>query len=156
MSESRKNTWSDLTIQEIENHIKWLLSRIPVLELEKRLNYKPSYGKARGSDVEISIIDITGIAHYLLFEAEQYASGDIRTKVRDWAERHFRRPNTTTIVISLVLQALRNRLVNEFIKDKKVADMISSPAFRIFPGSGDGKITEELKSFITFWVEQRL
>lgn len=119
--------------------------------------YTCAYGQGRGSDIEIFVTDRSNVKHVLLFEVEQYASGQgLEGKVKTWAKRHNSQQNTTTIVISLVLQALRNRLIDKFSKDKIVGEMVFSHNFRMFPGSGDGKITEELKSFITLWVEQKL
>ncbi len=150
---SENETWSDLTIREIENHIKCLLTRIPALQ--SRLRYECAYGRRRGSDVVIFMTD-ENQEHSLRFEIEQYASGSgLDRKVSAWAERHSR-PNTTTVVVSLVLQALHNRLVHEFSRNDTVANMVFSPNFRLFPGSGDGKITDELKQFITRWIEQKL
>ena len=152
---TERDTWSNLTIFEVENHLKWLLIRMPVLE--RQLKYQCAYGKARGADVKICLIDSRNIEHLLLMEIEQYASGKgLEKKVKTWAKRHLSKPNTTTIVISLVLQAFRNRLVTEFSKDSKIANMVFSTTFRMFPGSGDGQITEELRSFLTYWVEQKL
>lgn len=147
--------WSDSTIREIENHIKLLHTRIPILK--RRLKIKCSYGTSRGSDVEICMTDKSNSTHFLRFEVEQYASGrGLDRKVKTWAKRHFSRPNTTTVVISLVLQALRKQLIDKFSIDKFIEEMVFSSNFRIFPGIGDGKVTEELKLFITMWVEQKL
>lgn len=154
MSGSQATIWSNLTIKEIDNHLSQLITRTSILG--KRLKYKCAYGRARGSDVTISMVDKKKKIHYLLIEVELYASGAMEDKVKKWANRHSQRPNTTTLVVSLVLQALRNRLVNEFSKDAKVAAMVFSPFFRIFPGSGDGRISDEIKSAITSWIEQRL
>lgn len=156
MQTSPERTWSNTTIKAIETYIDSLKDRMPILQ--ERLTPRPhyAYGKAHGSDVEIFLTDSKGKKHTLLFEVEQYASGPLLSKVKAWAKRHSGQSRTTTVVISLVLPALRNRLVGEFSKDTHIKNMVFSAQFVLFPGSGDGKIPYDLETFITFWLAQRL
>ena len=150
-----RKTWSDLTIDSISNHLDGLITGMPALE--HRLTYRSARGSKVGSDIVVQLNGAYGNQHMLLFEIEQYASGKgLQNKVKTWAKRHIKKPNTTTIVISLVLQALRNRLVNEFSMDSDIRNMVFSNEFRMFPGSGDGRIPDELKYFLTWWIEQRI
>lgn len=151
--EANKDTWSDLTLRQIEAYLKDLLVRIPLLR--ERLKYDIAYGKAHGADVTVTLSEENGNQHLLLFEVEQYASGQgYENKVVTWARRHKARPNTTTVVISLVLQATYNRLVN--FDNDEVRKMVYSPGFRLFAGNGDGHISDDIKDFIKSWIEQRL
>jgi hypothetical protein len=61
-----------------------------------------------------------------------------------------------TVVISLVMQAFFNRITGSYSKDAHVREMVYSKSFRIYAGSGDGQLTDELKTFITLWIEERL
>lgn len=151
----KDNSWSTLTLREIDQHIDRLKERIPVLE--SVLDVRIAFGSMPGADVELTFKHASGARHYLLLEVEQYASGDtVENKVRAWGRRHILRENTTTVVVSLVLQALRNRLINAFSKHDEVREMVFSNNFRLFPGRGDGGIPEELKLFIATWVEDKL
>lgn len=150
MSKLEEKEWSDETISKLEKYVESLISRIPILE--EKLKLECAY---HGTDVKIELQNEDKI-YYLLIEIEQYASGaSLEGKVNNWAKRHFENNNTTTIIISLVLKALRNRLLNEFTNES-VQKMVFSPNFRIFPGSGDGTIPDELKNFIVYWVNESL
>ena len=106
--------------------------------------------------VIILMNDSENNAHYLLIELEQYASGSIRDKVVRWTERHFENSNTTTFVVSLVLHAFSNRIVNEFSNDTRINEMISSKDFKLFQATSYGEIDEEFKFSIRTWIEQKL
>ena len=149
------DTWSTITLDEIKHHIDQLIERAPALD--EALDVRTAYGSKPGPDVTVLFKHPSGVNYYLLIEIEQYASGStMESKVKSWAKRHFKEQNTTTVVVSLVLQALRNRLVGTFSKYAEVKDMVFSKDFRLFPGRGDGHISDEFKVFISTWIEDKL
>lgn len=153
--EEGRETWSNLTINQIEAHINVLKMRVPYLEGKMTIDI--ARGSRSGTDVTVSLVDGQGVRHKLLFEVEQYASGQgHESKIRRWAERHSKSENSMTIVISLVMQAFFNRITGGYCQDECVRQMVYSKNFRIYAGSGDGRLTEELKMFITLWIEERL
>jgi len=153
--ENGRETWSNLTINQIADHLKILEMRIPYLR--GKMSIKFARGSSRGADVTVSLIDESGIKHALLFEVEQYASGRGHgKKIVNWAKRHNSAENSMTVVISLVMQAFFNRITGSYSQDEQVNRMVHSKNFRIYAGSGDGRLTDELKMFITLWIEERL
>ena len=149
------DAWSGLVIREIENYIKWLITKATVFKAQ--LKYNSEYGRLLGSGFEICLTDAVGTRHYLLFEIEQYASGtELESKAKTWSQRYFQQLNTTTIIISLELQKLHSRLATEFSKDDEITKMVTSPNFKIFAASGDGRVTDEIGAFITYWIEGKL
>jgi hypothetical protein len=70
-TEDGRETWSNLTINEIEAHLKTLKMRIPYLH--EKMSIQFARGSTRGADVTVSLIDECGTKHALLFEVEQYA-----------------------------------------------------------------------------------
>ena len=153
--EDGRETWSNLTINEIQAHLNNLGMRIPYLR--GKMNVEFARNSTAGSDIVVLLIDDANVEHHLLFEIEQYASGSgLADKVARWAARHNSNKNTTTVVVSLVMQAFFNRLTGSFCQNDEVRRMVFSKSFRIYPGSGDGKLTDDLKTFITLWIEERL
>lgn len=150
-----RETWSNLTINEIVAHLNILKMRIPYLE--GKMSIDLARGSTRGADITVSLIDGREISHSLLFEVEQYASGRGHgEKIVRWAERHNSKENSMTVVISLVMQAFFNRITGSYCQDEAVRQMVYSKNFRIYAGSGDGRLTDEIKAFITLWIEERL
>lgn len=154
-TEDGRETWSNLTINEIAAHLNSLKMRIPYLEGKMSIGF--ARGSSRGADVTVSLVDECGTNHALLFEVEQYASGRGHgEKIVRWAKRHNSAKNSMTVVISLVMQAFFNRITGDYSNDAHVRQMVHSKSFRIYASSGDGRLTDELKTFITLWIEERL
>jgi hypothetical protein len=154
-SDDGRETWSNLTIDQIQAHLNILKMRIPYLA--GKMSTEFARGSSRGADVTVSLLDELGTKHTLLFEVEQYASGRGHgEKIVRWAERHNSTENSMTVVISLVMQAFFNRITGSYCEDESVRRMVYSKNFRIYAGSGDGRLTDELKTFITLWIEERL
>jgi hypothetical protein len=150
-----RDTWSNLTINQIEAHLSTLRMRIPYLQ--GNMKVEVARGSTRGADVTLTLPDNTGVEHRLFFEVEQYASGsNLQAKIIRWADRHNAVPNGMTVVISLVMQALLNRLTGSYSKNESIRRMVFSKNFRIYAGSGDGRLTDELTTLITLWIEERL
>src|SRR5687768_12155681 len=111
--EDGRETWSNLTINEIVAHLQLLKMRIPYLA--GKMSIELARGSTRGADVTISLIDEAEIKHTLLFEVEQYASGRGHgEKIVRWAERHNSQKHSVTVVISLVMQAFFNRITGSY------------------------------------------
>ena len=148
-------SWSNLTLEEIQKFLESLRIRIPLLK--ERMEYEIAYGTARGADVKIKLWDGEQ-EHFLLLEVEQYSSGRLFfEKVKSWARRHSEHSNATTIVVSLLLPALYNRLTGDLSeKDDNIKEMVYSPSFRLFPGRGDGNMPDELREYLVGWIETRL
>lgn len=154
-TENGRETWSNLTINEIEAHLNILKMRIPYLQ--GKMNFLLARGSSPGADVTVWLIDECGTRHALLFEIEQYASGRGHAeKIVRWAKRHNSAENSVTVVVSLVMQAFFNRITGSYSEDDDIRQMVNSKTFRIYAGSGDGRLTDELKTFITLWIEERL
>ncbi|HEX5702486.1 MAG TPA: hypothetical protein VFX97_04655 [Pyrinomonadaceae bacterium] len=154
-NEDGRDTWSNLTIDQILAHLNMLKMRVPYLT--GKLTIALARGSSRGADITVSLSDEQGIQHVLMFEVEQYASGRGHgEKIVRWAERHNTTENSMTVVISLVMQAFFNRITGSYCEDESIRQMVYSKNFRIYAGSGDGRLTDELKTFITLWIEERL
>jgi hypothetical protein len=153
--EDGRETWSNLTINRIQAHLNILKMRIPYLTGKMSMEF--ARGSNRGADVTVSLLDEDGIKHSLLFEVEQYASGRGHgPKIVRWAERHNSTENSMTVVISLVMQAFFNRITGSYCQNESVRRMVYSKNFRIYAGTGDGRLTDETETFITLWIEERL
>jgi hypothetical protein len=150
-----RETWSNLTINRIEAHLKRLEMRVPYLTGKMDIQF--ARGSSPGADVTVSLLDDQRVKHMLFFEVEQYASGRGHgEKIVRWAERHNASENSMTVVISLVMQAFFNRITGSYCKNESIRRMVYSKNFRIYAGSGDGRLTDEIKTFITLWIEERL
>ncbi len=143
--------WSDITIGEINKFIDRQKMTTPFLQ--EAMRYLSNPGPQRGSDVRIELTDPTGKSHILLIEIQLYASGTpLEGTIKRWATRHTAQENTTTIVLSMLFQMMRRRLL-ETDQGKKMA---TAPNFRIFPARGDGTLSDEAAAFIVRWIERRL
>ncbi|MGK8612923.1 hypothetical protein [Brevibacillus agri] len=146
------NNWSNLVIKQLEVFFKSYELTFPLFEY-KNVSFAPGTNKGPDCIVSIQFRDKKRI---LLIEIEQYASGSKHNnKLSKWAENHFTNSeigDTTTFVIGLLLPALRNRLITH--KDDLVKKMVFSNKFRIFPGIGDGSLSEELKSSLNGWLNR--
>lgn len=144
--------WSDLVIKHLDTFLKSYEFNFPVFSKSGVVKFAP--GNLRGSDCIISV-DYNGKKRTLLIEIEQYASGKgHHDKLLKWAINHFNSSEsdeTTTFVIGLLLPALRNRLVNH--KEELVYKMVFSSQFRMFPGVGDGTLSNEFIYSLTSWLD---
>lgn len=149
-----KDTWSNLTINQIEVFISSLKIKIPCLNTSL-IKEEYSYANKPGSDVKIQLSK-GKITYTLLIEVEQYASGKIRDKIKNWSNNHFQYTNTTTIVIGLLQIALSNILLAEAVKDNNINRMVYDKSFRLYSGIGNGSLHQEVLNYIEIWIIDKL
>lgn len=148
-------SWSDATLKAIDKYFEEVKFTYPILE--ERVELKLALGTRRGADVRLTLRDLNERKHRFLVEAEQYASGsDFEDKLKTWASRHCESEETTTVIISLVSKALRNRLIEVAKNNNQVNDMILSNHFRIIPGIGDGTLGQAFRDFLLRWIDAKM